>query len=112
MVIMNPSGSDETTPLHCPAGALCPSSGLITLDGEEMTAMLERVPSSLRLRRFSFVFQDGQLLPELPTKENVTAPLMLADMPGLQAISRAHEILVNLGLNGAGPYRFGQLSRG
>ena len=70
--IMGPSGSGKTTLLHCLAGVLRPSSGSITLDGEEMTTMSERVLSNLRLRRFGFVFQDGQLLPELPTEENLS----------------------------------------
>ena len=101
---MGPSGSGKTTLLHCLAGVLRPSSGSITLDGEEMTTMSERVLSNLRLRRFGFVFQDGQLLPELPTEENIAMPLMLAGTPKSQAISRAREILANLGLDGAGPY--------
>ena len=78
VAIMGPSGSGKTTLLHCLAGVLRPSSGSITLDGEEMTTMSERALSTLRLRRFGFVFQDGQLLPELPTQENIAMPLMLA----------------------------------
>ena len=112
VAIMGPSGSGKTTLLHCLAGVLRPSSGSITLDGEEMTTMSERVLSDLRLRRFGFVFQDGQLLPELPTEENIAMPLMLAGTPKSQALSRAREILANLGLDGAGPYRPGQLSGG
>ena len=98
VAIMGPSGSGKTTLLHCLAGVLRPSSGSITLDGEEMTTMSERVLSALRLRRFGFVFQDGQLLPELPTQENIAMPLMLAGTPKSQAIARAREILTNLGL--------------
>ena len=112
VAIMGPSGSGKTTLLHCLAGVLRPSSGSITLDGEEMTTMSERVLSDLRLRRFGFVFQDGQLLPELPTEENIAMPLMLAGTPKSQALGRAREILANLGLDGAGPYRPGQLSGG
>ena len=111
VAIMGPSGSGKTTLLHCLAGVLRPSSGSIMLDGEEMTTMSERVLSDLRLRRFGFVFQDGQLLPELPTQENIAMPLMLAGTPKSQALSRAREILTNLGLDGAGPYRPGQLRR-
>ena len=112
VAIMGPSGSGKTTLLHCLAGVLRPSSGSITLDGEEMTTMSERALSDLRLRRFGFVFQDGQLLPELPTEENIAMPLMLAGTPKSQAIARAREILTSLGLDGAGTYRPGQLSGG
>ena len=89
VAIMGPSGSGKTTLLHCLAGVLRPSSGSIMLDGEEMTTMSERVLSDLRLRRFGFVFQDGQLLPELPTEENIAMPLMLAGTPKSQALARA-----------------------
>lgn len=112
LAIMGPSGSGKTTLLHCLAGVLRPSSGSITLDGEEMTTMSERVLSDLLLHRFGFVFQDGQLLPELPVEENIAMPLMLAGTPKSQAIARAREILTSLGLDGAGPYRPGQLSGG
>ena len=112
VAIMGPSGSGKTTLLHCLAGVLRPSSGSITLDGEEMTTMSERVLSNLRLRRFGFVFQDGQLLPELPTEENIAMPLMLAGAAKAEAIAKARSILANLGLDGAGRARPGQLSGG
>ena len=112
VAIMGPSGSGKTTLLHCLAGVLRPSSGSISLDGQEMTAMSEKDLSDLRLRRFGFVFQDGQLLPELPTEENIAMPLMLSGTPKAEAVSRARDILRNLGLDGAGPYRPGQLSGG
>ena len=112
LAIMGPSGCGKTTLLHCLAGVLRPTSGSIMLDGTELTAMSEGAISQLRLRNFGFVFQDGQLLPELPCQENVAMPLMLAGVARKNAVSQAQQILVNLGLDGAGPYRPGQLSGG
>ena len=96
LAIMGPSGCGKTTLLHCLAGVLRPTTGSITLDGTEITQLSEGAISELRLKHFGFVFQDGQLLPELPCQEHIAMPLML----------------VNLGLEGAGPYRPGQLSGG
>ena len=81
LAIMGPSGCGKTTLLHCLAGVLRPTTGSITLDGTEITQLSEGAISELRLKHFGFVFQDGQLLPELPSQENIAMPLMLAD-PG------------------------------
>lgn len=110
--IMGPSGSGKTTLLHCMAGILTPTSGSILIEGVEIAGMKERHLSALRLERFGFVFQDGQLLPELTNEENVALPLMLAGVPRSEAIARANAQLAALGLEGHGPYRPGQLSGG
>ena len=69
LAIMGPSGCGKTTLLHCLAGVLRPTTGSITLDGTEITQLSEGAISELRLKHFGFVFQDGQLLPELPCQE-------------------------------------------
>lgn len=110
--IMGPSGSGKTTLLHTMAGIIPPTSGSIRVEGEEISGMPEAKLSTLRLKRFGFVFQDGQLLPELTNEENVALPLMLAGAPKKEAIGRARDQLAALGLPGHGPYRPGQLSGG
>lgn len=112
LAIMGPSGCGKTTLLHCLAGILRPTSGTITIGGQDITGLSEKRLSQMRLRNFGFVFQDGQLLPELPCQENIAMPLMLAGTPKREAIAHAQQILANLGLQGAGPYRPGQLSGG
>ena len=112
VAIMGPSGSGKTTLLHCLAGVLRPTAGRITVGGVETTSLSERAMSAMRLRSFGFVFQDGQLLPELPCEENIAMPLMLAGAAKAEAIAKARSILVNLGLDGAGRARPGQLSGG
>ncbi len=94
------------------AGILRPTAGSIRIEGQEIVGMSESQLSALRLARFGFVFQDGQLLPELSNQENVALPLMLAGVSKGQAIQRAQEQLSALGLAGHGPYRPGQLSGG
>ena len=62
---MGPSGSGKSTLLHCLAGILVPDSGEVYFDGRRLDTMREAERSRLRRDRFGFVFQFGQLVPEL-----------------------------------------------
>ncbi|MFJ8051430.1 ABC transporter ATP-binding protein [Streptomyces luteogriseus] len=77
VAIMGPSGSGKSTLLHCLAGIVPPDSGSITYNGREVTAMSDAERSALRRSEFGFVFQFGQLVPELTCVENVALPLRL-----------------------------------
>jgi putative ABC transport system ATP-binding protein len=77
VAVMGPSGSGKSTLLHCLAGIVMPDSGSITYDGREVTAMSDAERSALRRSEFGFVFQFGQLVPELTCVENVALPLRL-----------------------------------
>src|ERR1044072_2675182 len=77
VAIMGPSGSGKSTLLHCLAGILPPDSGSITYNGLEVTTMSDGTRSPLRRSEFGFVFQFGQLVPELTCVENVALPLRL-----------------------------------
>lgn len=76
VAVMGPSGSGKSTLLHCLAGVLVPDGGVVALDGLSASTGWAS-GGALRRTRFGFVFQDGQLLPELPVDENVALPLML-----------------------------------
>jgi putative ABC transport system ATP-binding protein len=77
VAVMGPSGSGKSTLLHCLAGIVMPDSGSITYNGGEVTAMSDAERSALRRSEFGFVFQFGQLVPELTCVENVALPLRL-----------------------------------
>ncbi|MEU6681526.1 ABC transporter ATP-binding protein [Streptomyces sp. NPDC046832] len=77
VAVMGPSGSGKSTLLHCLAGIVMPDSGSITYAGREVTAMSDAERSALRRSEFGFVFQFGQLVPELTCVENVALPLRL-----------------------------------
>jgi putative ABC transport system ATP-binding protein len=77
VAIMGPSGSGKSTLLHCLAGIVPPDSGSITYNGRELTRMSDAERSALRRSDFGFVFQFGQLVPELTCVENVALPLRL-----------------------------------
>src|SRR6516165_5310377 len=77
LAVMGPSGSGKSTLLHCLAGILIPGSGEIHFAGRRVDALRESERSALRRDRFGFVFQFGQLVPELTAEENVALPLLL-----------------------------------
>lgn len=112
LAIMGPSGSGKSTLLHCLAGILVPSSGEILFDGARVDAMPETQRSSLRRDRFGFVFQFGQLVPELTAVENVALPLLLSGVHRKQALPKAYAWFTRLGLDGLEQRRSGELSGG
>lgn len=110
--VMGPSGSGKSTLLHCLAGILRPDEGEVTLGGEPISLASDAARSRLRLQRMGFVFQDGQLLPELSAQENVALPLLLLGRPRAEAFAQAGQCLAWLGLAGLERRRPGQLSGG
>ncbi|PZG38042.1 ABC transporter ATP-binding protein [Spongiactinospora gelatinilytica] len=112
VAIMGPSGSGKSTLLHCLAGIMKPDEGEVTLLGQRVDTMRERERSALRRTKFGFLFQFGQLLPELPAVENVALPLMLGGVPRGVAVNQAMAWFGPLGLAGMESRRPGELSGG
>ena len=77
LAVMGPSGSGKSTLLHCLAGILIPDEGEVWFGGQRLDTLSENRRSELRRDRFGFVFQSGQLVPELTAEENVALPLLL-----------------------------------
>ena len=112
VAIMGPSGSGKSTLLHCMSGVLVPDQGEVLFDGQDVSAMSDAERSRLRLEHFGFIFQDGQLLPELTATENVALPQIMRGVSRSQAHDEAIDMLTRLGL-GAYVDRYpGQLSGG
>jgi putative ABC transport system ATP-binding protein len=112
LAIMGPSGSGKSTLLHCLAGILVPQSGEIHFDGRRIDTMGETERSALRRDRFGFVFQFGQLVPELTAEENVALPLLLSGVRRDPALKEARTWFDRLGLDGLEQRRSGELSGG
>ncbi|MBP2475949.1 putative ABC transport system ATP-binding protein [Crossiella equi] len=112
VAVMGPSGSGKSTLLHCLAGILVPDSGRVSYRGREMSAMAESERSALRRTDFGFVFQFGQLVPELTAVENVALPLRLGGMRRKQAEARALDWLERLEVADVGRKRPGETSGG
>jgi len=112
LAMMGPSGSGKSTLLHCLAGILVPDSGEILFAGARVDPMTETQRSSLRRDRFGFVFQFGQLVPELTAAENVALPLLLSGARLAEALRTAYGWFERLGLEGMERRRSGELSGG
>ena len=112
VAIMGPSGSGKSTLLHCLSGILAPDHGRVSLGAVELSALSDADRSRLRLQRFGFVFQDGQLIGELPARENVALPLLLTGVARGAALRQADDWLARLGLPDVGQRRPGELSGG
>jgi putative ABC transport system ATP-binding protein len=112
VAVMGPSGSGKSTLLHCLAGILVPDEGEVLVDGRRIDTLGETERSALRRDRFGFVFQFGQLVPELTAEENVALPLLLAGVRRAKAIAAARPWFGKLGLDGLERRRSGELSGG
>ncbi|MFC7790476.1 ABC transporter ATP-binding protein [Microbacterium sp. MAHUQ-60] len=117
LAIMGASGSGKTTLLHVLAGIVAPDAGSVSFLSAsgapiELTGQSETTRSQLRRERFGFVFQQGLLIPELTTVENVALALMINGTPRQQATALAADWLQSLGLAGMEDRRIGELSGG
>jgi putative ABC transport system ATP-binding protein len=112
LAVMGPSGSGKSTLLHCLAGILPPDAGEVWFDGRRIDTLGEAERSTLRRDRFGFVFQFGQLVPELSAEENVALPLLLGGARRAAALTDARTWFARLGLDGLEGRRSGELSGG
>jgi putative ABC transport system ATP-binding protein len=112
LAIMGPSGSGKSTLLHCLAGIFTPDSGEVWFDGRRLDALSETKRTELRRTAFGFVFQFGQLVPELSAADNIALPLLLDRVRRKAAYKKAASWLERLGLAGLGARRTGELSGG
>jgi putative ABC transport system ATP-binding protein len=112
LAVMGPSGSGKSTLLHCLAGILTPDEGEVWFAGQRLDKLRESERSALRRDRFGFVFQFGQLVPELTAAENVALPLLLSGTRRASALDQARTWFPRLGLDGLEHRRSGELSGG
>ncbi len=112
VAVMGPSGSGKSTLLHCLAGILVPDQGEVWFGGQRLDAFSDGRRSALRRDRFGFVFQSGQLVPELTAEENVALPLLLSGARRGRAMTAARKWFPVLGLDGLEGRRSGELSGG
>ncbi|MBW3068744.1 MULTISPECIES: ABC transporter ATP-binding protein [unclassified Actinomyces] len=98
LAITGPSGSGKSTLLHVLAGVLTPDAGSVLYGGRDVATLNEAARARLRLAEFGFIFQFGQLLPDLSALDNVTLPLLLAGVSRREALERSHTQLTALDL--------------
>jgi len=117
VAVMGPSGSGKSTLLGLIAGLDWPSSGTISIDGQDITRLREDEMAQLRGRKLGFVFQSYHLIPTLTALENVMLPLEFNAAStdgtgGNGAADRAAYLLESVGLAGRHDHYPAQLSGG
>lgn len=112
VAVMGPSGSGKSTLLHCLAGIVPADSGTISYQGRDLTELSDRARSALRRTDFGFVFQFGQLVPELTCLENVALPLRLSGTRRKEAERIALEWMERLEVTDVRAQRPGEVSGG
>jgi putative ABC transport system ATP-binding protein len=112
LAIMGPSGSGKSTLLHCLAGIFKPDSGEVWFDGRQIDALDESKRTQLRRTEFGFIFQFGQLVPELTAVDNIALPLLLNKSNRKDAYRAADALLGRLDMRELAGRRTGELSGG
>lgn len=110
--IVGPSGHGKSTLMHMLGGLDHPTSGVVTIDGQEIFQLGNKDLARLRAQKIGFVFQFFNLLQSLTATENIETALMLAGVPEEQQKKRAKELLQIVGLEEKANAKPGQLSGG
>lgn len=111
-LLLGPSGCGKTSLLSCIGGILKPTSGRITFDDTDVTALDARGLADYRRRSVGIIFQAFNLVPSLTAAENVMVPMRAAKMTRRDARARAEELLDRVGLADRMSHRPGDLSGG
>ena len=98
VAIMGASGSGKSTLLGLLAGLDTPTAGKVIIDGVDITGLNEDALALVRGRKIGFVFQSYQLIPTLTAEENVLLPHELSGGDVAAGMTRARELLANVGL--------------
>ena len=108
--IMGPSGSGKSTLMHILAGLDKPTSGVVELDGVDITRLDDGELTQLRRDKLGFVFQFFNLLPVLTAEENLVLPLSIAGRKPDEAW--VDQLIATVGLQDRRTHRPAELSGG
>ena len=98
VALMGPSGSGKSTLLNLIAGIDRPTSGLIQVDGADITQLNDAQLAQWRAKHVGFIFQFYNLIPVLTAYENVELPLQLTDLPASERRAKVEAALASVGL--------------
>lgn len=111
-VLCGPSGSGKTTLLGIMGALLAPTSGRVSVLGQDLTHLRDHHRTAIRREKIGFVFQELQLVPGMTVRENVLLPLVPLGGARSEDVKRAEELLARFGLAGEIDARADKLSGG
>jgi lipoprotein-releasing system ATP-binding protein len=112
IAVVGPSGAGKSTLLHLLGGLDSPTSGEVLFHGENIFSWDPVRLAQYRNQHVGFVFQFHHLLPEFTAVENVAMPLMVRGESFSAAVSRARQVLEQMGLGMRLEHKIGELSGG
>jgi putative ABC transport system ATP-binding protein len=112
MAIMGPSGSGKSTLFNMIGGLDKPSEGMVFIDEVDIASLDSFELAWLRCRKIGYIFQSYNLLPMLTAMENVTMPMIFANVDPDDARERAYSILERVGLGERWNHQPGRMSGG
>ena len=110
VAVMGPSGSGKSTLMHLLAALDKPTSGTVTIAGQDVGSLKDSAVTLLRRKHIGFVFQFFNLLPMLTAEENIALPLTLAGVKPERAFFE--DLLERVGLTDRRKHRPSELSGG
>ena len=112
VALMGPSGSGKSTLMNMLGCLDSPTSGSYILNGQDVSRLADDALADIRNREIGFVFQTFNLLPRYTALENVALPMVYAGMGKAERLSRAQEVLDQVGLGDRMDHRPNELSGG
>ena len=110
--VAGPSGSGKTTLLNIIGCLDLPTSGRVSIAGQDVAELSDDELSHFRSRKLGFIFQTFNLIPILNVYENVEYPLRLNRVPKKEMEERTEEMIEAVGLSAQRTQRPNQLSGG
>jgi putative ABC transport system ATP-binding protein len=112
VAVMGPSGSGKSTLLNVLGGLDRPTSGTISVEGQDITALDQDALCRYRRDRVGFIFQSFQLLATMTALDNVAFPMVFSGVPPRERRARAEKLLAEIGLANRAHHKPSELSGG